>query len=229
MFKGRYIMGTRLLVLCIVFFLFTGLTHPKESFEGVITYKITFTPKPGNDEFTKHQSQKFGPSLKLYLFKNGNFKREYPNSGLFFGVDFSVYMQSVNRLYTKMRANDTIKASDCAKNSLIQKEEFEKPGETIKGVVCKSYYISGADARSKQPTSLHYFYPVDKEFIDWKLFANYNDFFYNKMIFKMNAPYYKLIMEFGKYFVTYDIEKIEAKKLSEDVLKFPHGKPVREL
>ncbi len=202
---------------------------PKESFEGIITYKIVFTSKPGNEEYTKHQSQKYGTSLKLTQYKNGNFKREYPSSGLIFGIDFNIYMQSVNRLYTKIRNSDTIKASDCSKNTLIQKEETDKPDETIKGVVCRSYYISGGDARSKQPTSLQYFYPTDKEFVDWKLYANFNDLFYNKVVFKMQAPFYKLIMELSKYTITFELEKIEAKKLTEDPLKFPAGKPVKEL
>lgn len=219
----------KLTLLVLTFFLFTSFMLPKESFEGIISYKIAFTSKPGNEEYTKHQSQKFGNSLKLTLYKNGNFKREYPSSGIIFGVDFNIFMQSLNRLYTKNRNNDTIKASDCSKNTLIQKEETEKPGETINGVSCKSYYISGGDAKSRQPTNLQYFYPVDKEFIDWKLYANFNDLFYNKVVFKMQAPFYKLIVEHTKYTITFDLEKIETKKLSEDLLKFPKGKPVREL
>ena len=82
---------------------------------------------------------------------------------------------------------------DCSKNTLIQKEETEKPGEIINGVSCKSYYISGGDAKSRQPPNLQFFYPVDKEFIDWKLYANFNDLFYNKVVFKMQAPFYKLM------------------------------------
>ncbi|MEO6305269.1 MAG: hypothetical protein ABIP51_19065, partial [Bacteroidia bacterium] len=117
----------------------------------------------------------------------------------------------------------------CSKNTLIQKEETERPNETINGVNCKSYYISGGDSRSKQPTNLQYFYPVDKEFIDWKLYSNFNDLFYNKVVFKMQAPFYKLIMELSKYTLTFELEKIELKKLTEDLIKFPHGKPVKEL
>lgn len=202
---------------------------PKESFEGIITYKITCVSKPGSEEYAKHHGDKLGKSLKLTVFKNGNFKREYSSSSLLFGTDFHIYMQASNVLYTKLRSNDTIKASDCSKNSLIQKEETEKAEEIINGVNCKSYYISGGDSRSKQPTALHYFYPVDKEFIDWKLYANFNDLFYNKVVFKMQAPFYKLIVDLSKYTLTYEIEKIEAKKLSPDLLKFPAGKPVKEL
>ncbi|MBA3680724.1 MAG: hypothetical protein H0W73_06110 [Bacteroidetes bacterium] len=221
----------RILFTTLIFLTFTSFMPPKEkeSFEGIITYKITFIPKPGNEEYTKHQSQKFGKSLILSVYKNGNFKREYPFSGMLFGTDFSIYMQQLNRLYTKMRNNDTIKASDCAKNTLIQKEETEKEDAIINGVACKSYFISGGDARSKQPTSLHYFYPVGKEYIDWKLYANFNDMFYNKLVLKMQAPYYKLIMESIKYSVVYELEKIEPKKLTPDVINFPKGKPVKEL
>ncbi|MDP1800638.1 MAG: hypothetical protein Q8L81_04755 [Bacteroidota bacterium] len=220
---------TKLIPFLLTFFLFTSFHPPKENFEGIITYKITFVSKPGNEEYTKHQSQKYGNTLTLTQYKNGNFKREYPSSGMIFGVDFNIYMQSLNRLYTKMRNNDTIKASDCSKNTLIQKEETEKPGETIHGVACKSYYISGGDAKSRQPTTLHYFYPTNKEFIDWKLYANFNDLFYNKVVFKMQAPFYKLVMELTKYTITFELEKIEAKKLSEGLLQFPKGKPVKEL
>ena len=219
----------KFLLVTTAFFLFTSFMPPKESFEGIITYKISCVPKPGSEEFGKHQGDKFGKSLKLTLFKNGNFKREFLNSSLLFGIDFHIYTQATNALYTKMRSNDTIKASDCSKNPLIQKEETDKQEEIINGVNCKSYFISGADSRSRQPMALHYFYPVDKEFIDWKLYSNYNDLFYNKVVFKMQAPFYKLIVEYTKYTLTYELEKIEAKKLSPDLLKFPAGKPVKEL
>ncbi len=220
---------TKLLLLGFTFLLFTSFMPPKESFEGIITYKITCVPKPGSEDFGKHQGDKLGKILKLTLFKNGNFKREFPNSSMLFGIDFHIYTQATNVLYTKMRGNDTIKASDCSKNSLIQKEETEKPEELINGVTCKSYFISGGDSRSKQPTALQYFYPTNKEFIDWKLYTNYNDQFYNKVVFKMQAPFYKLIVDLTKYTLTYELEKIEPKKLSADLLKFPAGKPVKEL
>lgn len=222
---------TRIVFIALLFLLFTSFMPPKEkeSFEGVITYKISFVPKPGNEEYTKHQSQKFGKSLILSLYKNGNFKRDYPFSGMLFGTEFSIYTQSLNRLYTKMRTNDTIKASDCAKNTLIQKEETDREDEIINGVTCKSYFISGGDARSKQPTSLHYFYPVNKEFIDWKLYTNFNDLFYNKVVFKMQAPFYKLVMDNTKYSIVFELEKIEPKKLPINILNFPKGKPVKEL
>ena len=45
----------------------------------------------------------------------------------------------------------------------------------------------------------------------------------------MQAPFYKLIMELTKYSITFELEKIEAKKLTEDLLQFPKGKPVKEL
>ena len=55
------------------------------------------------------------------------------------------------------------------------------------------------------------------------------NFSYNKVVFKMQAPFYKLVMELTKYTITFELDKIEAKKLTEDLIQFPKGKPVKEL
>jgi len=173
-------------------------TNSKDSFEGVITYEIFFVPKSKDQEFNLYQKQKYGTEAKLYISKNGDFKREYTKSGDK-GFDFNIYDKSENRLYAKWRNIDTVYSLSAENNSLEFIEDKELKGETIKGFKCNAYLITGRDPLGEQTVSLKYFYPVDKEYIDPNLYSNYNDFFYNKVISKIQSPYYKIIMDMNDF------------------------------
>ncbi len=99
--------------------------------------------------------------------------------------------------------------------------------ETIMGIECNGYYISGLEPKSGQIATLTYFYPKDKEYINPSFYKNYNDFFYNKVIEKMKSPFYKLIMDMGKYTVTFTIENIGNKIIQEDKFNLPSNIPIQ--
>ncbi len=218
-----------LLILAIT--LFAGSwaqTNNRDTFEGTITYKITITPKTDDENYNDYQKQKYGDKLKLTIAKNGSFKRDFLTSGQK-GFDFFTYNTSTNKCFTKWRNIDTAYSSSCDENSLTLLSEKDLPSENIYGQLCEGYFISGIDPRGGQPVSLTYFYPEDKEYINPTPYKNYKDFFYNKVIEKMKAPFYKLIMDMGKYTVTFEIEKIESIEVSPDIINLPKNIPIKEI
>ena len=198
----------------------------KESFEGIITYKISVKANTENKIYNDYQKQKYGDVLKVYLSKEGSFKREYLTSGEK-GFSFFYYDASTHQSYTKWKNIDTLYSFDCIENSLKLMEEKEIKSKTIMGQKCLGYFISGVDPKSGQPISLSYYYPTNKEYISPSLYENYNDFFYNKIIEKMKAPFYKLIMNMGKYIVTFEIINIQEKEIKKKQFELPPNIPIK--
>lgn len=201
-------------------------TNNKESFEGIITYKISVESNTENEVYNDYQKQKYGDTLKVYITKDGSFKREYLNSGIK-GFSFFNYNSSTNKSYTKWKNIDTIYSFNCKENSLSLLNEKKIKSESIMGQECLGYLISAVSPKGGQQVSLSYFYPKDKEYINPTLYENYNDFFYNKIIEEMKAPFYKLIMNMGNYIVTFEIVKIEPKEIQKEVLTLPSTIPIK--
>jgi hypothetical protein len=225
--KRQTMKSTSLLILTITLFLGScGQTNNHDTFEGTITYKISVTAKTDNENYNDYQKQKYGDKVKFTIAKNGSFKRDFLTSGQN-GFVFFIYNSTTNKCFTKWRNIDTTYSFNCSENSLTFLSEKDLPGENILGQLCEGYIISGVDPKGGQPVSMTYFYPTDKEYINPTLYKDYKDFFYNKAIEKMKAPYYKLVMDMGKYIVTYDIEKIEESIIDENVINLPTGIPMK--
>ncbi len=69
------------------------------------------------------------------------------------------------------------------------------------------------EPKSGQQISLSYFYPENDLYINPEPYTNFKDGFYNIAMQRMKAPYYKFIMDMGKYEIIYEIEKVEKMKL----------------
>jgi len=217
-----------LLPLIALLFCSCAQTKSRESFQGIITYKITITPETDNNNYILYQKEKYGDKLKVYFSKNGSFKREFLTSGQK-GFSFFTYNALTNRCFIKWNNIDTIFSSSCSENSLTLLEEKDLANETILEQLCSGYFISGVDPKGGQSVSMKYYYPKDKEYINPNLYKEYNDGFYNKVIDKMKAPYYKLIMDMGKYTVTFDIEEIENSNVDSGIFNLPTNFPLKEM
>ena len=68
----------------------------KETFEGIITYNISVEVNTDNENYNEYQNQKYGNKLKLYISKDGSFKREFLNSGKK-GFSFFTYNSLTNK------------------------------------------------------------------------------------------------------------------------------------
>jgi len=177
------------------------------------------------------QKQRFGQVMNLYISRTGDLKREYPNSG-FRGLQYTVFKADSARHYASWRSDiakngDSEYSTDSRVNNLRFIAEKELPAQMINGLQCRCYTVSGADSRNRQVISLTYFYPEGKEFIDPALYKNYQDFFYDKVIAKIKAPYYRLVMDMGSYSMTLTMLKIDPHALPDSVFSIPEN-PVED-
>ncbi|MBC7425970.1 MAG: hypothetical protein H7321_05495 [Bacteroidia bacterium] len=188
----------------------------KESFEGIITYKISVTGFSGDSAYDKDISKRFGKEMKFYITKNGNNKTVYKDAGKM-GYEYSIYNQKENKAYVKLVSFDTLISTDCSKNTLKFYDENNVSNETINNVICKGFYMTGIDSLAKRKVTLTYFYPEKNEFIDPLFYQKYKIYFYDKVIAKIKGPYYKMIMDTGEYQVTYELVNIEKKQLDKSI------------
>lgn len=218
----------------IAFFLISTLISScaqnknKESFEGIITYKVSFIPKTDNVKYNDYQKQKNGEKLKTYILKDGSFKKEYLSSGEK-GFDFVIYNSKTNKIFAKWRNIDTTYTSSCSENNLVLEEEKDLPIEKIYGQECEGYFISGIEPKSGQKIVLKYFYPKNKEYLNPILYKDFKDGFYDKVTEKMKSPFYKMVIEMEKYTLIFEVEKIETTIINPKLLEIPKEIPVKEM
>lgn len=203
-------------------------TKPKESFEGIITYKVSFITKSKEGKYFSYQKQKYGNEAKMYVSEKGDFKREYKNSGGM-GFDFNIYNHSLNKVFAKWRNIDTIFSLDANNNGLEFLKEERVKGESINGIKCEGYLISARDLIGGQIITQTFFYPTNKEYIDPNLYRNFKDSFYNKVMNKIQSPYYKLKMDMGDYIVVFSLTEIKQQTLNKKTFELPIGLPIKRI
>ncbi|REC64362.1 hypothetical protein DRF65_01965 [Chryseobacterium pennae] len=204
-------------ILTIVLFTFSFLNCQEKqmkSFEGVIKYNITFVSKTDDKEYIKYQKQKFGDKIDLYVYENGSFVKEYSNTGNK-GYQFVLYNPKNQEVCAKWKNLDEVYCTSSLISSTSLLNEKELPSEQILNESCKGYSISMVEPKSGQQISLSYFYPENDLYINPELYSNFKDGFYNIAMQKMKAPYYKFIMDMGKYEIIYEVEKVEKMRLDK--------------
>lgn len=216
-------------ILTIVLFTFSLLNcqeKHRKSFEGVIKYNITFVSKTDDKEYINYQKQKFGNKMNLYIYENGSFVKEYLSTGIK-GYQFVSYNADKQKVCAKWKNLDEVHCSSPFSNSTSLVNEKELPSEKVLNENCKGYVISMIEQKSGQEISLSYFYPENDLYINPELYTNFKDGFYNIAMQKMKAPYYKFIMDMGKYQIIYEAEKVEKMRLDKtknDTNKSPISK-----
>lgn len=223
-------MKTKLIAFFLITSIISSCAQNKEndSFEGIITYKVSYIPKTENVEYNDYQKQKNGDKLKIYISKDGSFKKEYLTSGEK-GFDFVIYDSKTNKSFAKWRNIDTTYTSTCSFNNLTLLEEKDLPFEKIYNQECKGYFISGIEQKSGKKIILRYFYPKNKEYLNPIFYKNFKDGFYDKITEKMKSPFYKMEIEMEKYILIFEVEKIEKTTISSNSLEIPSGIPVKEM
>src|SRR5215831_12275509 len=173
----------------IIFFVFIALNsfgQAKHYFEGKITYKLEFDARGGNVTVATFQ-RSLGNGVTLF-FKHGNYYHRF-DGGI---MEYDMYNQTENKLYTKMRNNDTIFWSDCSlpEDKILGLDSAAKK-ESILGIKCNELTM-----RQKDMTHIQY-YNSDSITInpDWfKNFRKYDQYLVSK---KESSIYLKEVTFYG--------------------------------
>jgi len=188
---------------------FSSLFSFGQHFEGKIVYKNAYASKmPGvtNEQFTSTLG-----STQEYYIKDGDYK-SVSNSSL---LEWQLYINNDNKLYSKMANSETILWNDGATNTdEVLKTEINKAVVDVLGYKCDELVLT-----CKSGTQKYYFSPklsVDTKKFEPHKFGNFYEF-----LSKANAIPLKLVIETEQFIVESIATEITPLKLEKTFFELP--------
>ena len=155
--------------LIIVLTILASFATFGQTFEGEIIYNNTLKSK--NPKMTDEQWTKMMGSKQEYFIKTGNYKSV--TNGTF--SQWQLYINSENKVYTKMTNSETVLWNDASINSdEVIKSEIKKNAITILGYACDELTLT-----CKSGIQKYYFAPklsVDTKLFEKHKYGNWYDF-----------------------------------------------------
>lgn len=185
----------------------------QKNFEGKILFKTDISiPDSAKDVKMKLQ-QKYGDSLEIYYSKNGNFKRQYLNSGNS-GNDYQLYFPENGKIKFVKKNTTKIDSGFVNTNSLIFVEKIKVANEKIMKVDCECYLYKAADKFGKK-ANVKYCFSNQTPKLDFKLYEKHEDFFLNDFFKTSQRPYLKFSFETDRFILTYTATELEEMTLNQ--------------
>jgi hypothetical protein len=194
--------------LAFILFFSATLAHG-QSFEGKIAYQTSYKSKIPN--VTDEQFTGMMGTNQEYLFKDGNYK-SITNGSL---VQWQLYINKDNKLYTKMSSAPAILWNDGATNpDKVIKAEVNKNVITIAGYQCDELILTCESGIQK-------YYYNGKLKADAKLFENHKFANFYEVISRTNAVPLKMVIETAQFSLESVATDIKAMKLEESEFLLP--------
>lgn len=180
-----------------------------QPFEGKITYQNTYKSKV--PMFTDAKVAAMMGTVETYYVKGGDYKAEM-NGSL---MQYSIYINKENKLYTKMSNSPTIKWEDAAVNAdSVLKTELHPAALTILGYKCDELIL-----HCKSGTQTYYF--SAKLPVDSKLYVKHKNSNWYTYLAKANAVPLKIIIDNPRIHIESTATTVEPQKLDAAVFKLP--------
>ncbi len=194
--------------LFLLLFVFTSLSFA-QNFEGKITYKNVYDSK--NPQVTDHQWDVMMGTKQEYYYKNGNYK-SVVNGTL---IQWQLYLQNKNKIYTKMVNSDTAFATDASiKNDSVLSYTINKRFTAVLGHTCDELVLTCTTGIQKYYFSEHC--KIDALLFQKHLYGNWYE--YLKL---SNALPLMMIIQNQQYELTSTAIEIEEKKLNISIFEEP--------
>lgn len=185
------------------------ITFFGQTFEGKVVYKNAYKCKIPN--VTDEQFTSMMGSTQEYFIKNGDYK-SLANGTLF---QSQHYINSENKLYTKMSNSDTYLWNDAATNpDEVIKFELNKGVIEILGYKCDELVLTCKSGIQK-------YYFNSKLMVDTKLFVNHKFGNWYDLVSKSNALPLKLIIENTQFSLESTATSITEMKLDNSFFSLP--------
>jgi hypothetical protein len=194
----------------IIFMLISSFTYG-QFFEGKIVYEHTYKSKLPN--VTDQQFSAMMGTTQEYLAKGGNYK-SITNGSL---LQWQLYRQSDNKLYTKMANNPAILWKDAAVNAdEVIKMQVNKNVIEILGHRCDELVLT-----SKEGVVKYYFSSQLK--VDAKLFDGHKAFNWYEFISRSNALPLKFVIDNPQFVLESIAVEIKPMALDDKLFELPAG------
>jgi hypothetical protein len=185
------------------------ITFFGQTFEGKVVYKNAYKCKIPN--VTDEQFTAMMGATQEYFIKNGDYK-SLANGTLF---QSQHYINSENKLYTKMSNSDTYLWNDAATNpDEVIKFELNKGVIEILGYKCDELVLTCKSGIQK-------YYFNSKLMVDTKLFVNHKFGNWFDIVSKSNALPLKLIIENAQFSLEGTATSITEMKLDNSFFSLP--------
>ena len=173
-----------------------------QSFEGEIVYKNTYKSKIAN--LTDEKFSTMMGAQQEYFIKGGDYKSV--TNGSFF--QWQLYVNTDNKLYSKMANSETLLWNDGASNTdTILKAEVKKGVTEILGYKCEELILTCTNGTQT------YFFNT-KFSVDTKLFVNHKYGNWYEYLLKSNSLPLKTIIDNGQF--TLESIATEVKEIKLD-------------
>lgn len=199
----------------IFLFLSVGLIVNAQTFEGKIVYQNSYISK-----LAQVKSEQFNAMMgttQEYFIKGGNYKSV--TNGSF--AQMQLYVQSENKLYSKLATSDTLYWTDGKKDSNpVVNYKIVKDQEVVLGVMCDAIIIE-----SKTGKTTYYFnskYAVDPNLYKDHKFGNWSF-----LMDKTKSLPLKFIMENAQFKMTSVAIEAKEQKFDGSFFKLPEGTPTK--
>jgi hypothetical protein len=178
-----------------------------QSFEGELTYEVTYISKSSN--VASNQLNYLMGTEQLYSIKKGNYKSVF--NGFF--MKMQIYRNDENRNYSLTAKSDTLYYEDYSKNKdKALSYEIKKNQDTIMGIPCDLIIV-----KSEKSKTLFYFnsdYKVNSELFKKH---NYGNWYY--IISKTEALPLKTVIETEQFIMTSIATEVTPMKLNDNVFE----------
>lgn len=195
------------------------MSYAQRIFEGVITYQVKVELKDKNYPYNDYLKEKYGKTLKLYVDKNGNQKREYFGSGSS-GLDWAIYQREKNEYYSKWNSMDTVFYYNCGQ-AVTNFKSIENGNDiNILGKNCKTIVVKSFEPKEKENIVQMFSYSEDLQ-VSNNAYSDFKDGYLDKVYETMKSHWLKWVFEQKHISVTFEAIKIELMELDQDKFKIP--------
>lgn len=198
-------------VLALIFTFFSSITVFGQTFEGKIFYSNKY--KSNNPQVTDQQLTSMMGSSQEYLIKGGDYK-SIANGTL---VQWQLYRNNENKLYTKMSNSETTFWNDASiQGDEVLKVEVNKEVTEILGYKCDEIILT-----CKSGTQKYYFnrdLSVNTTLFTTHKFGNWFDY-----LSKSNSLPLKSVIETAQFTIESVATEVKAMKLDSDTFEIPEG------
>lgn len=192
--------------LFLIPFIFISIISCKSTFTGRITFKTTIVSNNNDYNDYDYYVKKYGDTLVIDYFKNGNIKRKHLN-GL---IDFQLYKAKDGAVYFNYY-NSLIETFPCVDSSLVRIYKKRIDDQIIIGEKCRCFEYFSIIKNSGDSVFLEACYPENKSeyFLNYKLYKTYQDYYIYELYKQNETPYFRYYIHFPYISIKYDGIKIE--------------------
>ena len=210
MLKNNKMIRATFILTSLIFFGMGCKGQTKNYFEGKVIYQFELISK--NTRLDSNKLRTIFGTGSILTFKKGNYHHTY-NGGL---MEFDTYRKDDNKMYFKMRNNDTIYWRNCGLiGDKIEKFEFSAKKEDVLGISCDELTMHYND------NIVSHYYNSDSLSIDPEWFKQYTLHDENLIDAKEKSIYLKSKVEYAYFLIIETAAKFIREKVDSKIFELP--------